>query len=367
MDRGDGLDHLVVVMFENRSFDNLLGRLYQPGEVASFEGVTGKELSNPVPGWAEHGADKGLVPYGVAANMDTPNPDPGEEYQHVNTQLFGSIDPPENRGRLAEQMAAPYNAPADGQPPTMDGFVADYISAFWAEVGRQPSYQEYAQIMTGYTPEQLPVLSTLARGFATFDHRFAEVPSQTFTNRSFVHAASASGFVVNSPYANFPLHNHAETLFERLEAKGLSWRVYADPPSQIPFTGLIHAPRLPPLRHPLPLYRPVPGRRQAGHPADLCVHRAQPVARPQRHAPADVGPGPRLCLRRSLLGARRRGAGGQGLQRDPFLGLVGWVELLQHPAAGAVRRARRDLRPRPPTTGDPAGSGPPGRAAGLWL
>jgi phospholipase C len=51
---GDGLDYLVVVMFENRSFDNLLGRLYQPGEVASFEGVTGKELSNPVPGWAEH-------------------------------------------------------------------------------------------------------------------------------------------------------------------------------------------------------------------------------------------------------------------------------------------------------------------------
>jgi phospholipase C len=27
------LDHVVVVMFENRSFDNLLGRLYQPGSV----------------------------------------------------------------------------------------------------------------------------------------------------------------------------------------------------------------------------------------------------------------------------------------------------------------------------------------------
>ena len=37
-DRSAGLDHVVVVMFENRSFDNLLGRLYQPGEVESFEG-----------------------------------------------------------------------------------------------------------------------------------------------------------------------------------------------------------------------------------------------------------------------------------------------------------------------------------------
>jgi len=33
-------------MFENRTFDNLLGRLYQPGEVASFEGVLGKELTD---------------------------------------------------------------------------------------------------------------------------------------------------------------------------------------------------------------------------------------------------------------------------------------------------------------------------------
>ena len=98
-------------------------------------------------------------------------------------------------------------------------------------MGRQPSYAEYSQIMTGYTPEQMPVISALARGFATFDHWHAEVPSQTFTNRSFLHAATASGFVVNAPYANFPVHNDAETLFERLESHGLTWRVYCDPPS----------------------------------------------------------------------------------------------------------------------------------------
>ena len=57
---------------------------------------------------------------------------------------------------MSEKMVAPYNAPAPGQQPTMDGFVADYISAFTAEMGRQPTYDEYAQIMTGYTPEQMP-------------------------------------------------------------------------------------------------------------------------------------------------------------------------------------------------------------------
>jgi phospholipase C len=244
---GQKFDHVVSVMFENRTFDNLLGRLYQPGEVASFEGVLGQELTNPIPDWAEHGADRKTVPYGVAAGMNVPNPDSGEDFPHVNTQLFGLIDPPGNRCVLSELMTAPFNAPADPEAvPTMDGFVADYISVFTAERGRQPTYEEYAQIMTGYTPEQVPVLSAIARGFATFDHWHSEVPSQTFTNRSFYHAASSSGFVVNAPYENFPLHNDAETIFERLEAAGLPWRVYVDNTMRLSATGMIHAPRLRP-------------------------------------------------------------------------------------------------------------------------
>ncbi|MGJ7507599.1 alkaline phosphatase family protein [Variovorax sp. GT1P44] len=239
------LDHVVVVMFENRSFDNLLGRLYAPGEVRSFEGVIGKDLKNPIPEWAEHGAERKFVPYGVSATMNTPQPDPGEEYPHINTDLYGILDP-KNRFMPLARMVAPYNAPSDPhQQPTMDGFVMDYISAFTAEMRRQPTYDEYAQIMTGYTPDQMPVMSALARGFAVFDHWFCEVPSQTFTNRSFFHAGTASGYVVNmSPPDSFPLHNKAETLFERLEAKGLTWRVYCDSPSPASFTGLIHASRL---------------------------------------------------------------------------------------------------------------------------
>jgi phospholipase C len=245
-DRSTALDHVVVLMFENRSFDNMLGRLYQPGEVASFEGVLGKDLSNPVPEWAADRSGGADISYGVATGMNTPGEDPGEEYPHVNTQLFGIIDPPANRGVLSEKMAAPFNAPANAyQRPSMDGFVTDYIGAFSAEIGRQPRYDEYAQIMTGYAPEQLPVLSAIARGFTCFDHWFCEVPSQTFANRSFFHAASSSGYVVNlSPPDSFPLHNTGETIFERLDQQGLSWRVYCDPPSHISLTGIIHTPRL---------------------------------------------------------------------------------------------------------------------------
>ena len=196
--RANALDHVVVVLFENRSLDNVLGHLYGPEDGKTFEGVIGKGLSNPIPEWAEHGADRKVVPYSVATDMDSPNPDSGEEWYHTNTQLFNVLDE-HNRFKIGEGVTKPWNAPPAGATPTMDGFVTDYISTFTGEMGRQPTYEEYAQIMTGYTPEQVPVLNGIAREFGVFDHWFCEVPSQTFMNRSFWTAATSSGLVVNSP------------------------------------------------------------------------------------------------------------------------------------------------------------------------
>jgi phospholipase C len=126
----------------------------------------------------------------------------------------------------------------------MDGFVTDYISTFTGEIGRQPRYDEYAHIMTGCTPEQLPVLNGIARDFGVFDHWFCEVPSQTFMNRSFWTAATSSGFVVNSPMKTWFTSNDAETIFERLEAHGRTWKVYVMEPMPVSFTGVIHFTRL---------------------------------------------------------------------------------------------------------------------------
>ena len=154
-DTSHALDHVVLVLFENRSFDNVLGHLYGPEDGKTFEGVIGKNLSNPIPVWAEHGADRKVVPYTVATDMDSPNPDSGEEYFHTNTQLFNIIDD-QNRFKIGEAASAPWNAPAPGATPTMDGFVTDYISTFTGEIGRQPTYDEYAHIMTGLHPRTAP-------------------------------------------------------------------------------------------------------------------------------------------------------------------------------------------------------------------
>ena len=44
--------------------------------------------------------------------MGNPNPDPGEEYQHVNTQLYNLVDPVANECEPANVMQKPWNAPA---------------------------------------------------------------------------------------------------------------------------------------------------------------------------------------------------------------------------------------------------------------
>jgi phospholipase C len=81
-----------------------------------------------------------------------PNPDTGEEYPHTNIQLYGILSEA-NRFKLGAEISAPYNAPAPGQAPTMDGFVPDYISTLTAELSRQPTYEEYSQVMTGTAPD----------------------------------------------------------------------------------------------------------------------------------------------------------------------------------------------------------------------
>ena len=238
-DRSNAMDHMIVVLFENHSLDSLLGHLYGPEDGKTFEGVIGKNLSNPIPEWAEDGAERKTVPYTVATDMDSPNPDSGEEYPHTNTQLYNILNEA-NRFKIQDAIVAPYNAPAPGQTPTMDGFVTDYISNFTGEMGRQPTYEEYAQIMTGFTPEQVPVLNGLARGFGVFDHWFCEVPSQTLPNRSFWTSATSRGYVWNPPTSKFIKNSDSETIFNRLDAHGKTWKIYVSEPMALSWHVMIH-------------------------------------------------------------------------------------------------------------------------------
>ncbi|HEU4757839.1 MAG TPA: alkaline phosphatase family protein [Agromyces sp.] len=242
-----GFDHLVVVMGENRSFDNLLGWLYDADTVpdgATFDGLAFGEYANTAP-------DGESIPVHVYTGatdviMSRPHPDPGEEYPHVNTQLFGTISPESNATARVDDMQAPYNAPDAGAAPTMGGFVVDYANHVEHEV-HHAGRRDIHQIMGAFSPEMLPVLSTLAKGFAVYDAWHCAVPSQTFCNRSFFHASTSHGFVTNrggKGYRKWLDAKATPTIFNRLDDAGIDWRIYFDDVQLVSMTGIIHAPAL---------------------------------------------------------------------------------------------------------------------------
>ena len=69
-DRSRAMEHIVVALFENRSLDNVLGHLYGPEDGKTFDGVIGKDLSNPIPAWAEHTETRPPVWVTTAAKID---------------------------------------------------------------------------------------------------------------------------------------------------------------------------------------------------------------------------------------------------------------------------------------------------------
>jgi len=235
------IDHVVVLMLENRSFDNMLGWLgASDGGRQKVNGVVGKDLSNPIPAFAKPPRGLKSIPVGKETIMIHPNPDPGEEYPHVNTQLYGRITPKANRH--APFNAKPYNLPSGKlpDPAPMNGFVRDYIYNFIYVRKRMPRYDEYKIIMNCFTEESIPVLSTLAKEYAVFDAWHASVPSQTLCNRSFMHAATSHGYVLNSPFYHWLLHD-SPTIFNRIADKHdpeVTWKVYYDKLDIVSLTSL---------------------------------------------------------------------------------------------------------------------------------
>jgi phospholipase C len=130
------IEHVVVLMLENRSFDNVLGWLYDPANPnpfnkeppANFEGLYGKDLSNA---WL-----KGVVPVAKGQRPTDPFPDPGEPYEDVYEQLYN-----------VPAVALNQTPPPPPTPPTMQGFVNNYAR----KNGANPEI-----IMNCFTPATLP-------------------------------------------------------------------------------------------------------------------------------------------------------------------------------------------------------------------
>ncbi|MCK7622302.1 phosphoesterase [Streptomyces sp. RS10V-4] len=211
----DRITHLVVLMQENRSFDHLLGFLYPGRRTPSgqpFEGLTGTES---VPG-----SDGAVTVFRIDPNTPDayfmPGANPREGYLPTNSQLFGDPSPP----------------PPAAEPP-MDGFVSSFADALRYDAQKQePIYPGTApaNIMGCFTPETLPVLSGLARGFAVCDHWYSSVPTMTLPNRAFALAGTSRGRMDDHQQHGIPPFDFPSIfgLLDQHDPDPVGWAVYSD-------------------------------------------------------------------------------------------------------------------------------------------
>lgn len=206
----DQLEHIVVLMLENRSFDHMLGFLYteagnQSPSGQPYEGLTGHE-SNP------DATGKAVPVFRITAKTPNaylmPGADPGEGYRATNDQLFRSID-------------APASAPATANL----GFVKDFAYTLGWETHERPKEivpgTQASDIMGCFSPEMLPVLSGLARGYAVCDHWFSPAPTETLPNRAFACAATSQGHMDdNTKTFTVP------SIFGALSKADIGWAIY---------------------------------------------------------------------------------------------------------------------------------------------
>jgi phospholipase C len=174
-----GIEHIVAVMMENRSFDHFLGWL--PNAEGMQAGLTYLDSAG-----VSH-ATHALAPDFQGCS----HPDPDHSYEGGRVQYDGG---------------------------TMDGFLRsgkndDYVIGYYVEADR-------------------PLFNALARNYTTLDHSFCSILGPTFPNRLFLHAAQTDrlfNLLPNPPeipFATLP------TIWDSLLAAGVSARYYW---SNIPF------------------------------------------------------------------------------------------------------------------------------------
>jgi phospholipase C len=212
MDVSAKIQHVFVLMLENRSFDHLLG----------FSGITGTDAAT--------GAATKVN--GLAGNEN--NSLDGQTFQVAQGADFAMVvDPGHEFGDVLCQLCGPNATYAKGGAyPQIDnsGFVASYAKVCTAAQQVRP----LGEIMNCYTPAQLPVLNALAAEFAVCDVWHASMPGPTWPNRMFVHAGSSAGLDHSPTTAEivewetlFGFSFPHGTIFDALNAKGLKHRLYA--------------------------------------------------------------------------------------------------------------------------------------------
>lgn len=207
------IEHVFVLMLENRSFDHMFG----------FSGITGVDPDgNPTVFNAgfDPNVTSNVNPVTMAeVKVDSPadfqlkgiDEDPGHEFEDTLVSLCGK--------------GASYTPVLGGYPAINNsGFIQNYLD------NGSPTPE---RIMLCYDPSQLPVLNALAREFAACDQWFSSLPGPTWPNRFFLLAATSGGLdgspskldiVTATTVEGYRFQNG--NVFDLLDTNCIPWRIF---------------------------------------------------------------------------------------------------------------------------------------------
>jgi phospholipase C len=190
------VDHIVVLMQENRSADTYLGQLNAFGQPAyPAEPTTG----NPDP---LNPTGPPIVPFHKTTYCESSD---------LNHSWNGTHQEWNNGA--------------------MDGFTAANSSS---SANSDPTDPSGARTMGYYNATDLPFYYGLYNTFATNDHYFSSTLTQTFPNRLYLYAGTSFGHIRNDV-----AHSTQKSVFETLDAGFVSWKIYSDQTGALSFGGIL--------------------------------------------------------------------------------------------------------------------------------
>ncbi|MGQ0434391.1 MAG: alkaline phosphatase family protein [Microthrixaceae bacterium] len=201
------IDHVVVVMMENRSVDHYLG--WYSNENEDFDGVQDRSYFSD-----ELGAPVGTSHWG------------GESGDFSGC---GFKDPGHGHSQGVAQVG---NGSSTAEP---DGFLkAGAVNDAFA--------------VSYYQPDDIPVTAALTRQFTTFDRYFCSWLGSTYPNREYMHSGQSGGITDNSFPPELASQNPVwmtgfdwPTVWSALDAKGVTWKYYYSNLPVIALWGPRHA------------------------------------------------------------------------------------------------------------------------------
>jgi phospholipase C len=197
------IEHIVILMMENHSFDNVLGRLAHTSPARGGASPRGPVVTGAVHAATARGRDVDGLPVDRHGRVTASNPDAN------GTPVF----------------ATPATSPCQLSGEPSQAWNASHIS--W-DNGRNDGFVRASGpiAMRYWDGHTLPFTYSLAGQFPIGARYFCSCLAQTYPNRRFLFTATASGTIATDS-TTFEVPAANGTIFDRLDKHGISWANYA--------------------------------------------------------------------------------------------------------------------------------------------